>query len=111
MPVGKRTSDKERRALRLLANATRGCTQSLALAPGFQVGTLRDLVDNGLATAQLSAEYRQSAAECRALAQEAKDEADKQLWLTFAEQWLQLADEAERSAKGHTCNSITRVRL
>jgi hypothetical protein len=47
----------------------------------------------------LAAGYRQAASECRALAQEAKDEAVKQRWLKCAEEWLQLADEAERSAK------------
>jgi hypothetical protein len=48
----------------------------------------------------LAAGYRQTAADCRARAQEAKDEADRRRWLKFAEEWLKLADDVERSAKG-----------
>jgi hypothetical protein len=41
----------ERDALRMLADSPHGSTESIMLAHGFAIGMLRDLVRNGLATA------------------------------------------------------------
>jgi hypothetical protein len=41
----------EREALRMLADSPQGSTESIMLAHGFAIGMLRDLVRNGLATA------------------------------------------------------------
>jgi hypothetical protein len=41
----------EREALRMLADSPQGSTESIVLAHGFAIGMLRDLVRNGLATA------------------------------------------------------------
>jgi hypothetical protein len=41
----------QREALRMLAGSPHGCTESILLAHGFAVGMLRDLVRDGLATA------------------------------------------------------------
>jgi hypothetical protein len=42
----------EREALRMLADSPNGSTESIMLAHGFAIGMLRDLVRNGLATAE-----------------------------------------------------------
>jgi len=42
----------EREALRMLADSPDGATESIMLAHGFAIGVLRDLVRNGLATAE-----------------------------------------------------------
>jgi DNA-binding PadR family transcriptional regulator len=42
----------QRAALRMLAGFPNGSTESIMLAHGFAIGTLRDLVRNGLATAE-----------------------------------------------------------
>jgi hypothetical protein len=42
----------EREALRMLAGSPNGSTESIMLAHGFAIGTLHDLVRNGLATAE-----------------------------------------------------------
>ena len=39
-------------ALRMLAGSPGGCTESILLAHGFGIGTLHDLVDSGVATAE-----------------------------------------------------------
>jgi DNA-binding PadR family transcriptional regulator len=43
---------EEREALRMLAGLPDGSTESVMLAHGFAIGMLRDLVRNGLATAE-----------------------------------------------------------
>ena len=45
-------SADEREALRVLAGSPDGSTESIMLAHGFAIGMLRDLVRNGLATAE-----------------------------------------------------------
>jgi hypothetical protein len=42
----------EREALRMLADSPHGSTESIMLAHGFAIGMLRDLVRDGLATAE-----------------------------------------------------------
>jgi DNA-binding PadR family transcriptional regulator len=42
----------QREALRMLAGSPGGCTESIVLAHGFGIGTLHDLVRDGLATAE-----------------------------------------------------------
>jgi hypothetical protein len=42
----------QREALRMLADSPNGSTESIMLAHGFGIGTLHDLVRNGLATAE-----------------------------------------------------------
>jgi hypothetical protein len=42
----------QREALRMLAGSPNGSTESIMLAHGFAIGMLRDLVRNGLATAE-----------------------------------------------------------
>jgi hypothetical protein len=42
----------QREALRMLAGSPNGNTESIMLAHGFAIGMLRDLVRNGLATAE-----------------------------------------------------------
>jgi len=42
----------ERQALRMLAGFPNGSTESIMLAHGFAIRVLRDLVHNGLATAE-----------------------------------------------------------
>jgi hypothetical protein len=41
--------------------------------------------------------YRLSAGQCRQRAEAAVNEISKPTWLTFAEEWAKLADEAEIS--------------
>jgi hypothetical protein len=43
------------------------------------------------------AQYRRSAEQCRRRADAAVDEVRKTTWLTFAEEWIKLADEAEQA--------------
>jgi hypothetical protein len=42
----------QREALQMLARSPNGSTESIMLAHGFGIGTLHDLVRNGLATAE-----------------------------------------------------------
>jgi hypothetical protein len=42
----------QREALRLLAGSPNGSTESILMAHGFVIGTLHDLVRNGLAAAE-----------------------------------------------------------
>jgi DNA-binding PadR family transcriptional regulator len=42
----------QREALRMLAGSPNGSTESIMLAHGFAIGVLRDLVRDGLATAE-----------------------------------------------------------
>jgi DNA-binding PadR family transcriptional regulator len=42
----------QREALRMLAGSPGGCTESIVLAHGFGIGTLHDLVRDGLATVE-----------------------------------------------------------
>jgi hypothetical protein len=42
-------------------------------------------------------DYRKRADECRQRAEASTDTTDKDRWLVFAEQWLKLADEENRS--------------
>jgi len=42
----------QREALRMLAGTTHGSTESIMLTHGFAIGMLRDLVRDGLATAE-----------------------------------------------------------
>jgi hypothetical protein len=42
----------QREALRMLADSPNGSTESIMLAHGFAIGMLRDLVRNGLVTAE-----------------------------------------------------------
>jgi hypothetical protein len=46
----------QRAALRMLAGSPNGATESIMLAHGFGIGTLHDLVRNGLATADTRTE-------------------------------------------------------
>jgi hypothetical protein len=49
-------------------------------------------------TENFPAHCRLSAEQCRRRANAAVDEVRKTTWLTFAEEWMKLADEAELSA-------------
>ena len=46
----------------------------------------------------LAADYRARADRCRQKAEESSDPKNKAYWLKFAEQWLQLAQDADRKA-------------
>jgi hypothetical protein len=46
----------------------------------------------------LAADYRERSDRCRRKAEESNDPATKAYWLKFAEQWLQLAEDADRKA-------------
>jgi len=60
--------------------------------------TLLRLLANPTAVRHLSEDRCQRAAvRCRRRAEAAKDEIGKATWLTFAKEWLKLADEAEQS--------------
>ena len=62
--------------------------------------TLLRLLANPPAVRPLSEDRCQRAVvRCRRRAEAAKDETGKATWLTFAEEWLKLADEAEQSTK------------
>jgi hypothetical protein len=39
--------------------------------------------------------FRERAAECRALVEQSHKSLDKEHWLTLAEQWLKMAQEAD----------------
>ena len=41
--------------------------------------------------------FRYEARECRQLAERATNSIDKQAWLRLAEDWIKLAEEAERT--------------
>ena len=64
--------------------------------------TLLRLLANPPAVRHLSEDRCQRAAvRCRRRAEAAKDEIGKATWITFAKEWLKLADEAEQSTGGH----------
>ena len=42
-------------------------------------------------------DHRRYAEECVAMAQRARDDQDKTLWLTLAQSWVRLAEHVERS--------------
>ena len=45
-------------------------------------------------------EYRVQAEDCLRIAQTAEDERDRSLWVTLAQSWLQLAEDATRIKSG-----------
>jgi hypothetical protein len=47
---------------------------------------------------QRAAEYRKKAEECRQEAARAFNEADRQTWLTMADEWLALARSSDENA-------------
>jgi hypothetical protein len=64
--------------------------------------TLLRLLAHPPAVRHLSEDRCQRAAvRCRRRAEAAKDEIGKATWITFAKEWLKLADEAEQSTGGH----------
>ena len=57
---------------------------------------MRTLVCGVLMTENDVERFRYEARECRQLAERATNSIDKQAWLRLAEDWIKLAEEAER---------------
>ena len=58
---------------------------------------MRTLVCGVLMTENDVERFRYEARECRQLAERATNSIDKQAWLRLAEDWIKLAEEAERT--------------
>jgi len=78
----------------------RGLFSALNAASPANSRDAKTMPENSPAARHLSEDRCQRAAvRCRRRAEAAKDETGKATWLTFAEEWLKLADEAEQSTE------------